>query len=119
MLIFFLSQTTIYISIGLHKDVKLQEKLSALKREHPALQIMKFLNFFLIWWVIFYPPGSGSTDLIESGSECYNQKLSIKIFSFLSYAFACFQCSGPFNAGILFRARSFFERRPVLVPTTT
>jgi hypothetical protein len=31
----------------------LQEKSSALKREHPALQNMKFLNFFLLFWVTF------------------------------------------------------------------
>jgi hypothetical protein len=42
---------------------------------HPALQNMKFLNFFLLLWVSFALPdpdseyGSrfGSTDLIESG----------------------------------------------------
>ncbi len=32
---------------------KLQEKTSALKREHPALQKMKFINFFLCLLVIF------------------------------------------------------------------
>jgi hypothetical protein len=32
---------------------KLQEKPSALKREHPALQKMKFINFFLCLCVIF------------------------------------------------------------------
>ncbi len=32
---------------------KLQEKPSALKREHPALQKIKFINFFLCLWVIF------------------------------------------------------------------
>jgi hypothetical protein len=32
---------------------KLQEKPSALKREHPALQKMKFINFFLCLWIIF------------------------------------------------------------------
>ncbi len=32
---------------------KLQEKPSALKREHPALQKMKCINFFLFLWVIF------------------------------------------------------------------
>ncbi len=39
---------------------KLKEKPSALKREHPALQKIKFINFFLFLWVIFCPPGSGS-----------------------------------------------------------
>jgi hypothetical protein len=32
---------------------KLQEKPSALKKEHPALQNMKILYFFLLLWVIF------------------------------------------------------------------
>jgi hypothetical protein len=32
---------------------KLQEKPTALKREHPALQNMKILYFFLYLWVIF------------------------------------------------------------------
>ncbi len=45
----------------------------ALTREHPALQNMKFLNFFLFLWVIFAlldpDPDSGPTDLIESGSN--------------------------------------------------
>jgi hypothetical protein len=39
------------------KDVR-QKKPSALKREHPALQNMKFLNFFLFLWVIFCSPGT-------------------------------------------------------------
>jgi hypothetical protein len=33
--------------------VLVQEKPSALKREHPALQKMKFNNFFQFLWVIF------------------------------------------------------------------
>ncbi len=32
---------------------KLQEKLSAIKREHPALQKMNFINCFLCLWVVF------------------------------------------------------------------
>jgi hypothetical protein len=32
---------------------KLQEKPSSLKREHPALQNLKILYFFLFLWVIF------------------------------------------------------------------
>ena len=56
---------------------KLQKKPSALKKEHPALQNMKFLKFFLLLWVIFalLDPdpdseyGSGSTDPIESVSN--------------------------------------------------
>jgi hypothetical protein len=36
-----------------YRTSKLQKKPSAFKREHPALQNMKFLNFFLLLWVIF------------------------------------------------------------------
>jgi hypothetical protein len=32
---------------------KLQEKPSALKRDHPALQKMKLMNVFLCLWVTF------------------------------------------------------------------
>ncbi len=44
---------------------KLQEKPSALKKEHPTLQTMKFLNFFSVFVGHFCPPGFGS----GSGSE--------------------------------------------------
>ncbi len=55
---------------------KLLGKPLALKREHQALQKMKYINFFLCMWVIFAlldpdcEPGSGygSRDPIESGS---------------------------------------------------
>jgi hypothetical protein len=30
---------------------------------------MKFIKFILLLWFIFCPPGSGPTNLIESGSE--------------------------------------------------
>jgi hypothetical protein len=42
-------------SLGLHRASKLQKKPSALQRENPALQNMKFLNFsyFRESWVIF------------------------------------------------------------------
>jgi hypothetical protein len=68
------SKTTIYPSLGLHKRIsKLQKKPSTLKREHPALQNMKFLNFFLLLRVIFalldLDSEYGSADLIESGSN--------------------------------------------------
>ncbi len=39
---------------------KLQEKNSALKREHPVLKNMKILDFFSIFVGHFCPPGSGS-----------------------------------------------------------
>jgi hypothetical protein len=57
-----IAETTIYLSLG-HPEraSKLQKKpASALKREHTALQNMKFLNFFLFLSVIFFLPGFGS-----------------------------------------------------------
>jgi hypothetical protein len=57
------------------KESTLQMKTSALKREHPSLQNVKFFKCFLLFKVIFalLDPdseyGSGSTDLIESGSN--------------------------------------------------
>ncbi len=36
--------------------MKVQEKPSALKREHPAIQNMKFLHLFLFLWVTFALP---------------------------------------------------------------
>ncbi len=63
--------------IFLGSKIKLQEKPSALKREHPALQNMKFLHFFLFLQIIFalldldpeFETGAGSTDLVEFGSD--------------------------------------------------
>jgi hypothetical protein len=58
------------------KDVKaLQEKPSALKREHPALEEMKFINSFAIF-LGFYPPGSRSnpdpdTDKINPSNAAF------------------------------------------------
>jgi hypothetical protein len=70
------SKTTIYLSLGPPlRTFKLQKKPSALKREHPTLQNMKFLNFFVLLCVNFVlldpdsESGSGSTDPIESGSH--------------------------------------------------
>jgi hypothetical protein len=40
-------------------------KPSALKREHPALQKMKFINLFLFLWVT----GPSIQGTLESGSE--------------------------------------------------
>jgi hypothetical protein len=73
--IFFWSKIVIYLSLGLLKRTsKLQEKPSALKREHSALlKNMKFINFFLFLWVVFallnpdtdLDCKSGSRDLTE------------------------------------------------------
>jgi hypothetical protein len=53
---------------------KLQETPSALKREHPALQNLKFLLFFLFFNVTFalldpYPADTINADPCESRSE--------------------------------------------------
>jgi hypothetical protein len=71
---------------------KLQKKTSAIKREYPALQSMKFLNFFLFLWVIFalYPDqdsesGSRTTNLIESGSGFETLPQGALNFSFMVY----------------------------------
>ncbi len=50
---------------------KLQEKPSALKREHPALQKIRFVSCFPCLWVIFAPlldPNTDPVTPIESGS---------------------------------------------------
>jgi hypothetical protein len=55
---------------------KLQEKPSAIKREHPVLKNMKILDFFLFLWVIFAlldpdpdPATPINADPCGSGSE--------------------------------------------------
>ncbi len=72
----FGSKTTIYLSCDLHKGRHKEVTKKAVISHHPAIQNMKFLNFFLILWVIFalMDPdpdseyGSGSSDLTEFGS---------------------------------------------------
>jgi hypothetical protein len=60
---------------------KLQEKPSALKIEHPALQNMKILYFFLFLWVIFAlldpdPATQINADPCGSGSETLQKTIS-------------------------------------------
>ncbi len=53
-IIFFWNKATIYLFLCLQKGrPKLRKNASALQRKHPALQNMKFLNFFLLLRVIF------------------------------------------------------------------
>jgi hypothetical protein len=55
---------------------KLQEKTSALKREHPALQKMKVINFFQCLWVIFAlldPDTDQGTPLNPDPQHCLNK----------------------------------------------
>jgi hypothetical protein len=49
------------------------------EREHPALQNMKFLNFFLVLWV-FCPPGSDPDNKNQcgSGSRYGSEKLDVR-----------------------------------------
>jgi hypothetical protein len=59
--IFLIKKIAIYLSL------KASLKGVQAKRQHPALKIMKFSNFF-IFVGHSCPPGSGSRDLIEYGS---------------------------------------------------
>ena len=75
--LFLIKKTTIYLSLGLHKGrPSYKKKPSDLKREHPALQNMKYF-FFSTFVGNFCPPGSGSTDLIESGSGSETLKCTV------------------------------------------
>jgi hypothetical protein len=58
---FFLSKIAIYLSLSLH--IGRSSYRRSLKREHPALQKMKFLHFFLLLWVIFVLPDPDSKHL--------------------------------------------------------
>jgi hypothetical protein len=49
---FFGSKTTIYLSLGLHKGRPSYRRSLQLSKEN-IQQNMKFLNFFLLFWVIF------------------------------------------------------------------
>jgi hypothetical protein len=60
--IFFIKNLNLLILRPSYRTSKLQEKPSALKRDHPALQKMKLINCFLFIGS-FYPPGSGSSTL--------------------------------------------------------
>ncbi len=59
--IFYAKNCNLYISMLPWKMSKVQETPSTLKREHPALQNMKFLHFsYSIFVGYFFPTGSGS-----------------------------------------------------------
>ncbi len=66
----FWPKTAIYLSLGLHKvrpSYRRSLPLSKVKRGHPTLQNMN-VKIFSTFVGNFCPPGSGSTDPIESGS---------------------------------------------------
>jgi hypothetical protein len=48
-----LIKISIFLSLGLHKGRTSYRKPSTLRKEHPTLQNMKILYFFLYLWVIF------------------------------------------------------------------
>jgi hypothetical protein len=52
-LIFLKSKTTIYLSLGLHKGFHANTEAFSPQKEHPALQNIQFLNFFLLFWAFF------------------------------------------------------------------
>jgi hypothetical protein len=64
---------TIYLSLGLQEgrpNYRRTEKPSALKREHPTLQNVKFLHFFLFLWVIFALLDPGPADKKINADSC-------------------------------------------------
>jgi hypothetical protein len=68
----FFYQTTIYLSLGFHKERPCYRRSLVVKREHSAIQKHDISNFFLLLWVIFAlldPDSDSSIDLIESGSN--------------------------------------------------
>ncbi len=83
---FVWSKIAIYLSIGLYKGrPSYRRSLQHLEREHPAPENMKFLNFLYFCgsfarWDPVPDSESGSTDLIESGSEMliFRRRLSCK-----------------------------------------
>jgi hypothetical protein len=78
--IFLIKNCNLLIPRPSLRTPKLQEKPSALKREHPILKNMKILDFFLFLWVIFdfldpdpdpqFECGSGSETLGFSNFFC-------------------------------------------------
>jgi hypothetical protein len=53
--IFLIKNCNLLIPRPPYRIFKLHEKPSALKREHPARQKKKIINFFLFLWDIFAP----------------------------------------------------------------
>jgi hypothetical protein len=81
----FKSKRAIYLFLGLPKERPSYRKSLQPSQKHSALQNIKFLNFFLFVGH-FCPPGSGSTELIESGSETQLIALSASETSLLVHA---------------------------------
>jgi hypothetical protein len=63
-----------------------QEKPSALNREHPAIQNMKFLYFFLLLWVIFAhldPDPATQINAVPDPQPCFFKILADFLFGSL------------------------------------
>jgi hypothetical protein len=90
------------------KASKLREKPSALKREHPELQKMKFKKKVLFSRVIFAlldpdsQTGSGSKDHIESGSATLQNLVSTGIQMFWCRVVETINTSFPENENKVF-----------------
>ncbi len=111
---------------------KVQEKPSALKSEHPALQKMKILSFFLVFGGIFYlldpdpdptaqtnadPCGSGS-ETLETSNLVFEKQNVVRKFCFKSFKYvACriivffhWDCSEKFSWAIFTNEKTAFSR---------
>ncbi len=90
LILFFIKSCNLLIPRFSLRTSKQQEKASALKREHPTHQNLKFLPFFSFLWFIFAlldpdpgpvttkinadPCGSGSETLLVVNCLCYQCK---------------------------------------------
>jgi hypothetical protein len=90
-LIFLIKNCNLLIPRPPSRTSKVQEKPSALKRGHPALQKIKFSNFFLFLWVIFAfldpnPETPLNSDSIRirihnTAGKCWNTSLLGRTFN--------------------------------------
>ncbi len=79
ILIFLIKSCNLLIPRPPKRTPKLQEKPSALTGEHPAIQNMKILYFFLFLWVIFAlldPDPDPATQINADLQPCQNDVLS-------------------------------------------
>jgi hypothetical protein len=77
--IFILIKNLNLVFLCLRRTSKLQEKPSALKREHPALQNMKFLDFFLIIFALLDPDPTNQNLFVENMQQDFRStKCSVR-----------------------------------------
>ncbi len=95
--IFFFKKCNLFIPRPPERTFKLQEKASAPKREHPALQNMKLLNYFyfcgsfLPSWIRIPNPGplSWLNPDFGSGSETLGVRAKIYLYKYKKFLFPC------------------------------